>query len=89
MATQANNQELQEQVSALRKDFGDITETLKSLTSDYAKQGQARVKQSAEQAQKHAQQTITHAQQEVEARPYTSMAVAFGVGVVIGKLLDR
>lgn len=89
MATQTTNQELQEQVSALRKDFGDITETLKTLTSDYAKESQARVKNSAEQAQKHAQQSLTRAQQEVEARPYTSMAVAFGVGMVIGKILDR
>ncbi len=89
MATQTSNQELQEQVSALRKDFGDITETLKTLSADYAKEGQAKVRQSAEQAQQHAKQTITRAQQEVEARPYTSMAVAFGAGVVIGKLLDR
>lgn len=89
MATQTTNQELQEQVSALRKDFGDITETLKALTSEYAKEGQEKVKNGAEEAKKQAQQTITRAQQEVEARPYTSMAVAFGVGMVIGKLMDR
>jgi ElaB/YqjD/DUF883 family membrane-anchored ribosome-binding protein len=89
MATQASNQELQEQLTALRKDFGDITQTLKTLTAEYAKEGQDRIKQGADEVQRQAQHTVDRTQQEIEAHPYSSMAVAFGIGMVIGKLLDR
>lgn len=89
MATQTSNDELQQQLNALREDFGEITKTLKTLTSDYAEQSQNKIRQTAERAQQQAKQSINRAQHEVEAHPYTSMAVAFGIGVVIGKILDR
>ena len=38
MATQTTNQELQEQLDALRKDFAEVTSTLKNLTTEYAQQ---------------------------------------------------
>ncbi|SFK05991.1 DUF883 family protein [Methylophaga sulfidovorans] len=89
MATQTTNQELQEQLDALRKDFAEVASTLKSLTSEYAQQGQDKVKAAAQQAQQQAKESFARAQGEVEAHPYTSMAVAFGIGLVIGKVLDR
>jgi ElaB/YqjD/DUF883 family membrane-anchored ribosome-binding protein len=89
MATQTTNQELQEQLDALRKDFAEVASTLKSLTSEYAQQGQDKVKAAAQQAQQQAKESLARAQGEVEAHPYTSMAVAFGIGLVIGKVLDR
>ncbi|WP_375056035.1 hypothetical protein [Zobellella sp. DQSA1] len=90
MATAQNNQqELQEQLDALRKDFAELTSILKGMTANYAKEGQENVKATAEQAQQHLKQSLCKAQQEVESHPYTSMAVAFGVGLLLGKLLDR
>lgn len=89
MATQTTNQELQEQLDALRKDFAEVTSTLKNLTTEYAHQSQEKVKATAQQAQQQAKESIARAQGEVEAHPYASMAVAFGIGLVIGKVLDR
>lgn len=89
MATQANEQELQEQIHSLRKDFSDLTQTMKSLSSDYANEGKKRLREGADRAQQQAQDTVHKAQANVETHPYTSMAVAFGVGLVIGKILDR
>jgi ElaB/YqjD/DUF883 family membrane-anchored ribosome-binding protein len=89
MANQASEQELQDQVNALRKDFSELTKTMKSLSSDYAKQGQDKLKETADRAQQQARDTVHKAQANVETHPYTSMAVAFGVGLVIGKILDR
>jgi len=87
--TQATNQELQEQLDNLRKDFAEVTKTLKDMTSAYAKDGQDRVKLAAGQAQAQAKESFGKVQGEVEAHPYSSMAVAFGVGLVLGKILDR
>lgn len=89
MATQPTNQELQEQLDTLRKDFADVTSTLKEMSSSYAKQGQARVKDAAGEAQKQVRDSLDRAQSEVEQRPFSSMAVAFGVGLLLGKILDR
>jgi len=89
MATQASNQELQDQMNALRKDFSDLTQTMKKMTSDYAKEGQDKLREKADYAQQQARESFHKAQAEVETHPYTSMAVAFGVGLVIGKILDR
>lgn len=89
MATQPSNQELQEQMDALRKDFSDLTGTLKEMSASYAKDGQARVKDAAEEAQKQVKDSLGRAQSEVEQHPFSSMAVAFGIGLLLGKLLDR
>ncbi|WP_438969673.1 DUF883 family protein [Methylophaga sp.] len=89
MATQASNQELQDQLDTLRKDFSELTQTMKTMTSDYAKQGQDKLKEKADYAQEQARDSFYKAQGEVETHPYTSMAVAFGVGLVIGKILDK
>jgi ElaB/YqjD/DUF883 family membrane-anchored ribosome-binding protein len=87
MATQASNQELQEQLDNLRKDFAEVTKTLREMTSAYAKESQDRVK--VGQAQDQVKESFGKVQSEVESHPYSSMAVAFGVGLVLGKILDR
>lgn len=89
MATQPSNQELQEQMDALRKDFAGLTSTLKDMSASYAKDGQARVKSAADEAQKQVKDSLGRAQNEVEQHPFSSMAVSFGVGLLLGKLLDR
>lgn len=89
MATQNNNQDLQAQLDTLREDFSELTKTMKTMSTDYAREGQQKVRDGAQQAKAQAAQGLDQAKQEVEARPYTSMAVAFGVGLVVGKLLDR
>ena len=89
MATQASNQELQEQLDNLRKDFAEVTKTLREMTSAYAKDSQDRVKVAAGQAQDQVKESFGKVQSEVESHPYSSMAVAFGVGLVLGKILDR
>lgn len=89
MATQPTNQELQEQMDTLRKDFASLTGTLKEMSAGYARDGQARVKNAADEAQKQVRDSLGRAQSEVEQRPFSSMAVAFGIGLLLGKLLDR
>lgn len=89
MATAQTNQELQEQLDTLRKDFAEVTKTLKDMTAAYARESQDRVKVAAGYAQDQVKESFTKVQGEVESHPYSSMAVAFGIGLVIGKILDR
>lgn len=89
MATQASNEELQAQLTALREDFAGLTKTLKDMSSAYAEQGQARVKEAADKVQQQAKDSYGRVQSEVEAHPMSSLAIAFGIGLVLGKVLDR
>ncbi|AFJ03183.1 hypothetical protein Q7C_2044 [Methylophaga frappieri] len=89
MATQTSNEELQKQLNALREDFAGLTNTLKQMSSAYAEQGQTKVKETAEKAQEQVKQSYSRVQGEVEANPMSSVAIAFGIGLVIGKILDR
>ena len=100
MATQSNEQDLQEQIKALRNDFSELTKTMKKLSEDYATEGQNRIRQTAEQARQQSRDTADQArgyardaahqaQEGVENHPFSSLAVAFGVGMLIGKILDR
>lgn len=89
MSTQASNEELQKQLNALREDFSGLTKTLKEMSSAYAEQGQARVKDAADKVQQTARDSYGRVQHEVEAHPMSSVAIAFGVGLVLGKILDR
>ncbi|KKM27962.1 hypothetical protein LCGC14_1569390, partial [marine sediment metagenome] len=58
MATQATNQDLQDQLDALRKDFAEVTSTLKAISSDYVQEGQDKIKAKAQQAQQKANESI-------------------------------
>lgn len=89
MATQASNEELQAQLTALREDFAGLTKTLKDMSSAYAEEGQARVKNAADRVQQQAKDSYGRVQNEVETHPMSSVAIAFGVGLVLGKILDR
>ncbi len=89
MATQASNDELQAQLNALREDFAGLTKTLKDMSAAYAEEGQARVKNAADKVQQQAKDSYGRVQSEVEAHPLSSVAIAFGIGLVLGKILDR
>ncbi len=87
--TQSSEQELQEQLNALRSDFAEITKTVKGLSSAYAREGQDRLRDTANRAQAQFKDSLGEVQGEIERHPFSSLAVAFGVGLIIGKILDR
>ncbi|WP_305907758.1 DUF883 C-terminal domain-containing protein [Methylomarinum sp. Ch1-1] len=90
MATQqASNEELQKQLEALREDFADLAKTIKTMSSAYVGEKQEGFQHAAEQAQQQVKDSFGKVEGEVKANPLTSLAISFGVGVLIGKLLDR
>lgn len=86
---ETSEQDLQAQLNALRSDFAELTKTVKTLSTSYAQHGQERLKDTAHRAQEQFKESLGHVQGEVEQHPLSSLAIAFGVGLIIGKLLDR
>lgn len=73
---------LKAEIEKLRKDFASVTETLKELSSEQARESVAHLRQQAEQ-------TGQKIEAEIRQRPITSVAAAFGLGFILAKLLDR
>ncbi len=84
----------------LQSDVGGLVSSLKALGLDKLSDTGERVQRSADEQLEHLRATLSRAkaeganqldsmQKEVSERPLTSVAVAFAIGYVISRLLDR
>jgi len=91
MAEQSGNEsaELRAEIESLKSDVSKLTDTIKRVSSERASQERERVRQTAEQSRQKASEAAGVVGQEIQQRPLTSLAAAFGVGFVLGKMLNR
>lgn len=90
MATNTNEmQELKAELASLRSDMTDIGDTLAKLARSSASEGREKVKDAADYSRNQAKQAVGAFEKEVEERPMTSLAVALGLGFMLGKLIHR
>lgn len=82
-------QALKDDLQTLRQDFAKLTESLKKSVREDVSAGADTARASAAQFQDRAREATRGLEAEVAARPLTSVAAAFGVGFLLGKLLDR
>lgn len=82
-------QELKDEFSALKGELSEIGKTVSQLARSAGDEGRDRIRVAAEQSREQARQTWGAFEKEVEERPMTSLAVALGIGFILGKLLDR
>lgn len=90
MATDTNEiKELKAELASLRSDMTDIGDTLAKMARSSASEGREKVKEATDYSRDQAKQAVGAFEKEVEERPMTSLAVALGIGFVLGKLIDR
>jgi len=82
-------QELKEEFATLREELAGIGKTVSSLAHSAGDEGRERLHAAAERSRQHARETWGAFEQEIGERPMTSIAVALGIGFILGKLLDR
>lgn len=91
---------LRDDLTALRSDIASLAATVKELMKSKARHAGAaaseniddlrdRVEQAAEQVRERGRAASESLKHQVEERPLTSLLVAFAVGLVISRLLDR
>lgn len=87
-------------LGALRDDMGRLTKTISDSVAAEARTRSARLRDTAESAREEIERLAAEARErgeegmatvgrQIEERPFTSVLVAFAVGFVIGKILDR
>jgi ElaB/YqjD/DUF883 family membrane-anchored ribosome-binding protein len=80
---------LQRDLQALRQDVSSLTDSLKKMSAERVNAGLDSARASGEKFRQQAEEATRNLEQEIEARPFTSVLAAFGVGFIVGKLLDR
>jgi len=103
MANQAVDQELETlrgDLNTLREDVRKLTEDLAraartgaAVASEEAEAEMKRLRAELDELYRRAlsrgQASLESIEEQVERNPLTSLAVAFGIGLLLGKLLDR
>lgn len=80
---------LREDLDALRGDIGRLAESVRTLTEKGAWAGVDRARRRAGEAREQVEHLAEEVGHHLEERPYGSVMMAFGLGFVIGKLLER
>lgn len=88
-ATEKDLKELRNEYASLKSDLAKMSDTISKLAHDGMDEGRDRLRGAARQSRKQARETLSAVEHEIEERPVTTMAIALGVGFVLGKLLSR
>ncbi|MCB2101325.1 MAG: hypothetical protein KDE22_10675 [Rhodobacterales bacterium] len=89
MNKEADTTNLQEDLSRLRADIESLSRTVKDIAADRGAEGVRRVKETAEKVREGASEAQLRVEAEIANRPLTSVLAAFGVGMLIGRLVQR
>lgn len=80
-------------LDALRKDFASVVETLKGSARSRAESEiealQKRINQIAADAQASGRESLRAVEGQIGEKPLVSVAIAFAIGLMLGKLFDR
>jgi len=84
-------------LAALKRDFGRLMEQVKSgavdgagkTAQDLLEQLNERASDLYERVSEQGESSVKAISRQVEERPFTSLLVAFGVGVIASRLLSR
>lgn len=80
---------LRKDMEQLRGDIGSLSEAFKDLGREKGRAAIDRARRTGEAARNEAQAWRERADKEIEENPLTSVLMSFGIGFLIGMLLDR
>ncbi|MEQ5777639.1 MULTISPECIES: YqjD family protein [unclassified Thalassospira] len=91
--TSADTSKLQAEVEILRQDLAEVTKTLKTIARETGETRAAQAAQRVREVSGQAREQFDHARDvavdQVRERPLITVAATFGVGLLIGRLLQR
>ncbi|MEE4638902.1 MAG: hypothetical protein V2J42_09210 [Wenzhouxiangella sp.] len=99
-ATDKELKELREEFASLKSDVSEIGQSISKMARDAASESGHKLRDAAEEGRERLSSAARRSGQqvrrgwdsfesEIEDRPMTSLAVALGLGFILGRLLDR
>jgi ElaB/YqjD/DUF883 family membrane-anchored ribosome-binding protein len=84
---------VKDDLAKLRADVANLTAALKGMTAEAVHEQVGTIRDRLDRltgdARHQGRQTLDELTDTIEERPLTSILVAFGAGIVLGRLLDR
>jgi len=84
---------VKDDLAKLRTDIANLSAALKDLTSDTVHEQidslKGRIDHIAHDAKDRGRQAMDDLADHIEERPVSSVLIAFGVGILLGRLFDR
>ena len=84
---------VKDDLAKLRADIANLSAALKELTSDTVHERidslKGRIDHIAHDAKDRGRQAMDDLADHIEERPVSSVLIAFGVGILLGRLFDR
>jgi len=80
---------LKKDMEQLKRDLSTLSDSVKQSASQRAQAGVDSARGTYDDLKRQADRQAQDLGSEIEARPFASIFVAFGVGLVLGKLVGR
>jgi ElaB/YqjD/DUF883 family membrane-anchored ribosome-binding protein len=84
---------LRADLDALRGDLGQLVDTLRTKTGSRAEAEidalRKRIERLAGDVQTSGRETARRVEEQIEERPFASLAIAFAVGLMLGRMFER
>ncbi|WP_374383205.1 hypothetical protein [Dongia sp.] len=80
---------LEKEFDTLKNDLGTLKDDVSAIARTLADKGSARLSDAVGNGKARVQEGVAALEGEVAARPLTSLLVAFGAGILLGKLTHR
>jgi ElaB/YqjD/DUF883 family membrane-anchored ribosome-binding protein len=80
---------LEKEFDVLKNDLGTLKEDVSTIAKLLAKKGQSQLNEAVDTGKARVQAGVDVLEDQITARPLTSLLVAFGVGILLGKMTQR
>lgn len=89
MADDNSTDDIQQDLEALRDELRTLARDIRQTGEQQAREGAAEARETYEDIRGEACARVQQISSEVEARPFASIFAAFGIGLLLGRLLGR
>lgn len=89
MSQNAENEALKRDIEQLRTDLAALAQTYKAAGEQQVEARLDSARGKVNELRNEATRRTQDVGSEIEARPFTSVLAAFGIGLVLGKLIGR
>jgi ElaB/YqjD/DUF883 family membrane-anchored ribosome-binding protein len=80
---------LDKEFDVLKNDLGTLKEDVANIAKLLARKGTAQLNDAVDGGKARVQAGVDVLEEQVTARPLTSLLVAFGIGILLGKVTQR
>lgn len=89
MSQSPETEAIKKDMEQLRRDLGTLTEAFKRSSQQRAQAGVEHARERFDEVRQQAEGQAEQMGSHIKERPFTSVLTAFGVGLLIGKIISR